>query len=97
MRVGILTGAVLLAACGTRHLDDGGDGGLGELCPETCSIDLHAVVDCHGAVVRECPDDTGCGADQKCMPACDAARSVFWCGRSESRSTEGALRLKTAP
>jgi len=76
MRVGILTGAVLLAACGTRHLDDGGDGGLGELCPETCSIDLHAVVDCHGAVVRECPDDTGCGADQKCMPACDAARSV---------------------
>src|SRR5436190_9395442 len=77
VRAFTLFGFALVVACSSKHfVDDTNDGGLGELCPDACSTDLHAVVDCHGNIVRECPNDMGCGADLKCLPACDAAKSI---------------------
>jgi IgGFc binding protein len=42
-----------------------------------CSRDLHQVIDaCTGSVLETCPPDQGCGANGKCMTACDAVRDV---------------------
>ncbi len=38
----------------------------------TCSGDLHSIIDCNGAVVQSCSDAQGCSAGT-CIPACDAA------------------------
>jgi hypothetical protein len=43
-------------------------------CQTRCSSDLHAIVDCNGAVIMTCPSDQGCGAEG-CVPACDAAKA----------------------
>ena len=40
--------------------------------PNTCSGDLHSIVDCNGAVVQSCSDAQGC-ASGTCIPACEAA------------------------
>jgi len=76
-----------LAACGpARHGSGDASGSGGDAtnladaprtidtlpCPNTCSADLHQVLDCHGSVVTTCPDDMGCGANG-CEPACQAA------------------------
>jgi hypothetical protein len=50
--------------------------GTGDACGAgdvRCSADLHSVVDCNGTVLETCPDDLGCGAGGKCVPACAAA------------------------
>ncbi len=51
--------------------DGGGDGGG---CSVTCSSDLHSVIDCHGNVVKTCPDNQGCGAGGQCVDACESAK-----------------------
>src|SRR5690348_3084384 len=67
---------VALAACGpsARHNGNGsgtnGDGGTG--CANTCSADLHQVLDCNGSPVMTCPNDQGC-ANGVCQNACQAA------------------------
>jgi hypothetical protein len=58
-----------------------GEGGSGGSCAETCSADLHNVVDCHGNVVTMCPPDQGC-AGTTCVDACASAsanKSTFGC------------------
>jgi hypothetical protein len=60
----------------------GGEGGLlvgvgvggGGSCGNTCSGDLHSIVDCYGNVINTCPDDQGCAPDLTCVAACDAAK-----------------------
>lgn len=77
---------IALAACGPSASgdddDDDGDGGGGAIdarrlgdggvCENTCSADLHDVLDCDGNVVQSCPPDQGCGAGG-CVEACQAA------------------------
>lgn len=64
-----------------------GTGGNGQ-CANTCSSDLHQVLDCNGAVVVNCPPDQGCGASG-CVPACQAAL--------ENKSTIGCDYYSVAP
>lgn len=77
--------AFALSGCGpaTSADRDGGNGDGGSIdaanltdaappCPQTCSADLHAVLDCRGNVVQTCPMDQGCGTNG-CVPACTAA------------------------
>lgn len=45
-------------------------------CKAQCSSDLHALVDCNGRTLSTCPPDQGCGADGKCVAACDAAANA---------------------
>src|SRR5690349_3446589 len=71
--------AFFLVACGPAPRRNGiGPGGSadagsnGSGCENTCSSDLHSVIDCNGNIVSTCPADQGC-ANQTCLPACDAA------------------------
>lgn len=43
-------------------------------CADTCSIDQHTIVDCHGNVVQTCGDTQACQASTlTCIDACSAA------------------------
>jgi hypothetical protein len=56
----------------------GGDGS----CNNSCSADLHSVVDCQGNVLSTCPPDQGCGPGGTCVAPCDSAnanKSTFGC------------------
>jgi hypothetical protein len=53
---------------------DGSGGDAGPCKTNSCSSDLHSVLDCNGNVLTTCPDDQGCGAGGVCVPACDSAR-----------------------
>jgi hypothetical protein len=54
----------------------GGEGGLIQPCIAGCRDDLHAVVDCNGAVVDFCGDGEGCDlVSAECINACAAAES----------------------
>ena len=44
-------------------------------CPQTCSEDGRAVVDCNGATVTACSAYASC-FDAKCVPGCEAATSA---------------------
>ena len=84
-------------ACGSHAFgnDDGGaDGSFADgpnfgdattgdgACENSCSADLHSVVDCDGNVITTCPPDQGCGAGGTCVPACQSAtvnKSTFGC------------------
>lgn len=65
---------------------DGGfnpfDGGsFGNCSGPHCSADLHALVDCDGNVLMECPGDQGCSGSS-CVAACTSAadnKSTFGC------------------
>jgi len=46
------------------------DGG----CGNTCSADLHTILDCNGNKIMDCPQGQACGAGM-CMPPCDAANA----------------------
>ena len=79
LRLGLVIISISLVACSPpRRNDNGngsggsdsGDGGGG--CENTCSADLHSVVDCNGNVVTTCPDDQACG-DGMCSAPCEAA------------------------
>jgi hypothetical protein len=67
-----------IVACGPARQrpggDDDSDGSNGSNNPlgNSCSSDLHDVLDDQGNVVATCPDDQGCAAGA-CVPACDAA------------------------
>src|SRR5437667_34743 len=79
----LLAVAVLgVVACGPppRGDDHGGDGGSGDdgggSCAQTCSSDLHDVLDCMGNVVQTCAADQGCGMNGQslgCVQACQSA------------------------
>ena len=60
-----------------------GDSATGDgACNNSCSSDLHDVLDCKGNVVATCPADQGCGAGGACVPACQSAndnKSTFGC------------------
>lgn len=76
MRPRITFALLALAACGpsARHNGNGSgtytDGSTG--CANTCSADLHQVLDCNGNPVMTCPADQGC-ANGVCQDACQAA------------------------
>ena len=73
--IALALGVVGVTACGPGPRNGGGGGGGGGDgggCEDTCSGDLHSVVDCNGNVVTMCPLDQGCAAGS-CIPACDAA------------------------
>jgi hypothetical protein len=53
-----------------------GGGGSGGACPQTCSEDLHSLLDCNGDVIATCPSDQGCAPDVGCIPACEAAAAA---------------------
>jgi len=77
---------VFIAACGSRTpllapetdasvIEDAsshGDGPITDACTTHCSDDLHQVLDCHGNVVQDCPDNQGCDGTG-CSEACFAA------------------------
>jgi hypothetical protein len=80
--------ATALAACGPTprppnadadlEIDAGDDAGPidADLCPSRCSADLHAIVDCNGAVVTQCPGSDACDANLLvCTNACAAAET----------------------
>jgi hypothetical protein len=50
------------------------DGGASPGC-NTCSTDLHQVLDCSQPpkVITTCPDDQACGANGKCVTPCESA------------------------
>ncbi len=61
-------------------------------CAQTCSSDLHSVIDCTGAVVSTCPSDQGCGPNLACVPACeaaDAASATIGCEYYAERASAG--------
>ena len=76
MRPWIMLALVALVACGPSRRKPGSgngsdsDGGTG--CANTCSADLHQVLDCNGNPVMTCPDNQGC-ANGVCQDACQAA------------------------
>ena len=53
---------------------DTGGGDAGVCATNSCSSDLHSVLDCNGNVLTTCPDDQGCGVGGVCVPACNSAR-----------------------
>jgi hypothetical protein len=63
-------------AGGSAGLDFTGSGGSGGACAQTCSSDLHSVIDCNGNVITTCPSDQGCAPDLTCIPACEAATAA---------------------
>lgn len=71
----IVAAVLHLTACGQspRTVSDGAPGEAavcdGEL---VCSTNLHQIL-CDGVVAQTCPEGTGCGADHRCVPACQAA------------------------
>jgi hypothetical protein len=65
-----------------------GTGGVDDPCPNTCSEDLHDVLDCNGNVVATCPPDQGCSS-QGCVPACQSA--------ADNKSTVGCDYLMVPP
>jgi hypothetical protein len=86
----------LSSACGSHPFtgDAGTDGSFGDSptfgdtqsgdgnCQNSCSSDLHSVVDCQGNVISTCPPDQGCGANGTCVAPCDSAnvnKSTFGC------------------
>ncbi len=44
-------------------------------CENTCSTDLHQVLDCKGKLVRECSADQGCRLGGSCVSPCESASS----------------------
>jgi hypothetical protein len=52
--------------------NDGNAGGDGNACTNTCSADLHDIVDCHGNVVMACPAEQGCESGA-CADPCESA------------------------
>lgn len=67
-------------ACGPspRRGDDGSGDGTGDLadaaCGRQCSDDMHAVVDCNGAVIEDCAGSLACDPTTfTCQDACVAA------------------------
>ena len=73
----ILVLGISIAACGPSARHGNGDGGNGSgdgsnSCQNTCSADLHSIVDCNGNIVTTCPGDQGCSGNT-CVPACQAA------------------------
>jgi hypothetical protein len=57
-------------------------------CENSCSSDLHQILDCNGVVVQECPPDQGCG-ESGCVPACQSA--------AENKSTIGCDYYSVTP
>jgi IgGFc binding protein len=49
------------------------DGGGNGSCTFLCSADLHTVLNCDNTPRMRCGDNEGCGADGKCVPACESA------------------------
>jgi hypothetical protein len=62
-------------AGGSGGIDFTSTGGSGA-CAQTCSADLHSVIDCNGNVITTCPSDQGCAPDLTCIPACEAATAA---------------------
>src|SRR5690242_9487956 len=76
-RIPFALALLALAACGPSRRHDGNGSGSGTSdgntgCENTCSADLHQVLDCNGNPVMSCPDDQGC-ANGVCQDACQAA------------------------
>ncbi|HUS30854.1 MAG TPA: IgGFc-binding protein [Kofleriaceae bacterium] len=78
MRTTFLLVASLLIACGpgARHNGDDDDGPDSATCQNACSVDGHAIVDCHNNVVTQCEGAAACDpATFTCADACTAAES----------------------
>ena len=77
----MLAAVAILAACGpARSREAGGSNDDADAstssCADTCSTDLHAVVDCHGAVVMQCAGSDACdAATLTCEDPCAAANA----------------------
>ncbi len=76
------------AGTGAGFASGGGNAGGGDGCPNSCSSDLHDVLDCEGNVVSSCPPDQGCSS-AGCVPACESA--------AENQSTIGCDYFVVAP
>ncbi|EYF08151.1 IgGFc-binding protein [Chondromyces apiculatus] len=50
-----------------------GSGGNSGCTTQTCSSDLHQILDCDGNLIEECPPTQGCG-ETGCVEACESAR-----------------------
>lgn len=48
--------------------------GASTTCDSRCSVDLHQVLDCEGAVLQTCGADEGCSGGA-CVPACNSAEA----------------------
>lgn len=99
MRTAIWLAAFVISCDpGPRQSTDAGDGrDGGNTCPNRCSDDLHAILDCYGTVVRTCSDTDACESTTvTCQDACIAAeanhRSVG-CDFSDDRRLHGRRQL----
>jgi hypothetical protein len=70
---------VIACGPGPRHGtgdDDGSNASADAACGRQCSADLHAVVDCNGAVVEDCTGGLACDpTSYTCQDACAAAEA----------------------
>ena len=76
--VGTLGALLVVGACASSENGDGPPPGpplVPSECPQTCSDDGRAVIDCNGATVTACGAYASCfGA--KCVPGCEAAANA---------------------